>query len=566
MKARKSPRLKSLADKVPAPLARIRAGARVVARSKALRDASGFATPANAVLIARHGIGVHSLMALRANAHPDRLAACDTRQRLTYQQCNERINGLANALLNELGPGKKRVAICLENRVEYLVTWLALFRLGWASVHVSPSSAAEDMAYQLENSEAAAIVGSSKSAEAVLGAIDIVSDSLSPLIIWMGDASPNHTAGVDFDDLIASGGSDYPDANRDGGGENVVYTSGTTGKPKGAVRDFGNIGNSQATVILERLPIGPEEQHLVVSRLYHSAGQVFALLTLALGGTLHIRDKYDPEETLKTICEERITSMFFVPTMLRQLLDVPDELFMKYPPADFRWMISGAAPFPHELRERAIERFGAGRVHDFYGASELGWVTLVNGHEMLQRKGSVGTPIQGQQVRVVDGNGHEVPANEVGLIQVANEQIMDGYLNNQDATDEIHGDGWVTVEDTGYVDEDGYLYIVGRERDMVISGGVNLYPAEIEDALSRHEAIHEIAVIGVPDEKWGERLEAVVVYEEDVAKPDVDTLVAWAKDRLASYKVPRAWHAIDELPRNDVGKVLKNQLRDTYGG
>lgn len=531
-------------------------------KTKMYRDGPALLSPTLVRDVIRHGVGVPSMHAIHARLHPNRLALVDERQRLTYAQVNSRINRLANGLRAEFGPGKHSLMICLENRVEYMIAWMAAFRLGWSVVHASDSSTGEELRYLVDNSGAEIIFGSKKSSAAICDALDSGEHSVT-LVLWTGDASDGVDGGEDFDDFVALQNDQYPRRETSSrSSENVVYTSGTTGKPKGTVRDFEQMGVTEALEILDRLPLSVHERHLIVARLYHSAGQAFSILVGALGGTVYLRAKFDPEDVIKTVHDEQITSMFFVPTMLRRLLDQPDELFYRYPPEDFQFLISGAAPFPQELREKAITRFGANAVHDFYGASELGWVTLISGYEMLERPGSVGRPLMSQKIRVIRRDSGIAEPREVGLIQVSNEQMMVGYLNNQSATDEIQSEGWMTVEDTGYLDAEGYLYVTGRERDMVISGGVNIYPAEIEEILLRHPDIDEVAVIGVPDRDWGERLVGVVV--PTTSSFDSEKVGAWAKNQLASFKVPKQWHAIDEMPRNDVGKILKRTLREQF--
>jgi acyl-CoA synthetase (AMP-forming)/AMP-acid ligase II len=252
------------------------------------------------------------------------------------------------------------------------------------------------------------------------------------------------------------------------------------------------------------------------------------------------------------------------------VLDLPEEAHRQNPTPELRALISGAAPFPQNLRERAIERFGARVVFDFYGATELGWVTLINGEEMLERPGSVGRPLAGQEVRILDDEMDEVPRGEVGKIWIRNQHAMSGYLRDRRASEEIRQGDWVTVDDLGYLDDDDYLYLAGRARDMVISGGVNIYPVEIENVLLRHPAVDDAAVIGVADEEWGEMLVAVVVPAaagEEVARGDIDAeaLEEHAREHLAGYKVPRRWEIVDEIPRNPTGKILKNQLEDRFG-
>ena len=210
-------------------------------------------------------------------------------------------------------------------------------------------------------------------------------------------------------------------------------------------------------------------------------------------------------------------------------------------------------------------RFGAEHIFDFYGATELGWVTLIRGDEMLARPASVGRAVAGQELGIFSEDGARLPAGEVGLVHVRNQQTMDGYLGNKEATDATRHGAWVGVEDLGRLDEDGYLYVEGRARDMIISGGVNIYPVEIEEVLAKHPRIVEVAVVGVPDDDFGERLIGCVVTD-DGEELEATALVDFARAHLASFKVPKQWTYFDVLPRNPTGKVLKRQLRELLVG
>jgi len=321
-------------------------------------------------------------------------------------------------------------------------------------------------------------------------------------------------------------------------------------------------GVLEMTRLLERLPLKTGDRHLLVAPLYHSGGQAFALLQTALGATIYLRRHFEPEDTLRALSRWAIHSVFMVPTMIQRLLELSEEQYRLWPTHELRALVSGAAVFPQALRERAIARFGAEQIFDFYGATELGWVTLINGREMLERPGSVGRPLAGQQVRVVDEHGRDLPPGEVGRVFVRSEQTIRGYLRDPRASEESRMGDWFTVDDLGRLDSDGYLYIVGRARDMVISGGVNIYPAEVENELLQHPAVGDVAVIGVPDPVWGERLVAVVVPAR--AEVRGEELAAWARGRLSSYKVPRQWEFVDELPRTPTGKVLKRALEERF--
>ena len=527
--------------------------------------------PRLAGLLAKEGLDVGTVYKLYACTHPERIALTDARRKLTYEEAEEEITQLEQALRRQLGVHRRTpVVLMMQNRVEYLLLWMALIRLGATIVHASWRQTADEFAYQLEHSE---------------GRLLFADDSVRPVVEEICEREPHRdltVIGVDGDlgqiryqkllqVEVGNRGDEAPqpptrderesEEDRRGSG-NIVYTSGTTGRPKGAVRDLTTFGLVEFFRILERLPVETADRHLIVTPLYHSGAQAFSLMHAALGATLFLEPEFDARRTLQRLDEEKIHSIFMVPTMIRQILDLPREVHEQYPGDNMRALLSGAAPFPQALRRRAIDRFGASVVHDFYGATEIGWVTLINGQEMLDRPRSVGRPLSGHQIRIMDEDGEVLVTGQTGLIYVQNAQTMSGYLKNEEATDATLRDGWMTVDDLGYLDDEGYLYVVGRHRDMVISGGVNIYPAEIEEVLTHHEAVDEVAIIGVDDDQWGEALVAVVVLQSDISAEELE---AYVGEHLSDYKVPRRWHFVDGLPRNPTGKVLKRKLVDQFG-
>ncbi len=517
-------------------------------------------------VMVRHGLDARSIHRLYAALYPDRVALVDTDRRLTYAETDRRIEHLVRALRHRFRvESGTPVVLMMENRVEYVLGWFALFRIGGTGVHVSYRAADDELAYHVEHSGARVVLCSETSRETV----EKVREERPELDLALIDVdADDHEPGVSsFLRLLEAGERmerhlDREELDEDGGSENIVYTSGTTGRPKAAVRDFTSRGVLDLARIIERLPVRAGDRHLVVSPMYHSGGQVFTLLNAALGATIHLRPEFEPEETLQVLADQRINSVFLVPTMLRRILALPDDMLERHPTPELRVVISGAAPFPERLRRRAIRRFGAGTVHDFYGATELGWVTLIDGYEMLERPGSVGRPIAGQEVRIVDDDGQECEPGEVGTIWVRSEHTMQGYLDEERVDETFRKEDWITVDDLGYVDGEGYLYLAGRSRDMIISGGVNIYPVEIEDTLAENEGVAEAGVIGVDDEEWGERVVAFVVPAGQSL--EVEALESWLRERLAAYKVPKAWCVVDELPRNATGKILKNELEARF--
>lgn len=528
------------------------AGAKIAVRTRIWEEVPHYAQTELLKTVLRDGAHVGTVHALHALAHPERLALVDKQTAWNFAETNDKINQVCHAFQQLVKRGHRpRVVLCMENRVEYALVWFALFRLGWPAVHASDAGTVDELRYLFQHSEAVIAVGSKKT----IGNLEKSAPFKTTL--FCVDELPEETRALPLLDFIAKFPRTMYQRKRKLAVENVVYTSGTTGKPKGAVRDFGRMGLKEMAEILERLPISLQERHLVVSKLYHSAGQAFLLIMAALGASIYIEDHFDPAKLLKSIHDNRITSLFMVPTMISRVLQLDDEVFQKYPPRDLQAIVSGAGPFGQPLREKAIARFGANVIYDFYGASELGWVTLISGSEMLERPGSQGTPLRGQEIRIVDGQKVLGP-NTMGLVQVRTYSRMEGYLGDVASSDDVlSDDGWMTVDDTGHLDEDGYLYISGRARDMIISGGVNIYPVEIEDVLARHPSIEDVAVVGAPDEEWGEKVVGCVVVGDGFDSASVET---WAREFLTAYKIPRIWMQVDALPRNATGKVVKRDL------
>ncbi|MCC6527182.1 MAG: AMP-binding protein [Polyangiaceae bacterium] len=547
-------------DSLPRRLVRL---ARVADRIGLVAEPHLERLPALAWLALRRGVGVRTIHAIHALRTPDRLALVDAHRSLTYRELEAEIAALAAGLSARLGVGRGTpVVLMSDNRAEYLVTWQALTRLGARAIHASYRMRPAELRYVLDHSNARIALVSEASHEAAASCQRDEPERNLRLLL-ASSALPTGAGALRWEELLQPSASPPADAAvRTLETESVVYTSGTTGRPKGAVRDFARYGAIELSRVLERLAFRQGDRHLVVSPLYHSGAQAFVLIQTALGATLYLEPHFEAEPTLSALSRHAIHSVFLVPTMIRRILELGPELFLANPTPELRGIVSGAAEFPTALREAAIRRFGAAHIFDFYGATELGWVTLIDGTEMLAHPGSVGRALAGQEIAIFDRDGRTLPVGETGLVYVRNEQTMSGYLHDRKASDETRRGEWVTVEDLGYLDRDGYLFLAGRARDMVISGGVNIYPTEIEEVLARHPSIREVAVIGVPDEEWGERLVAVVVPRADGF--DAAEVEEWARAELAGAKVPRRWELVSELPRNPTGKVLKTELRARF--
>ena len=348
-------------------------------------------------------------------------------------------------------------------------------------------------------------------------------------------------------------------------GSLMVYTSGTTGLPKGVKRAPPTPEQVQqlADTVAIGLGIAPGMRALMSAPLYHSAPNSYTLQAALQGAQLWLEPRFDAEDTLRLIESERLTHAYLVPTMFRRLLRLPPEVRSRYDLSSMQFVACTGAPCPVETKRAMIDWWGP-VIHECYAASELGWITHIDSHEALRKPGSVGRALPGTVLRVLADDGTELPAGQVGLIHTRQSAVPDfTYANNDAARRQLEHGGLWTLRDMGFLDAEGYLYVVDRQNDMVISGGVNIYPAEIEAALVTMPGVADGAVFGVPDEEFGEALVAAV-QPVPGAELDAARVQAWLRERLAGYKVPRTvvFHA--EFPREDTGKIFKRKLREPW--
>jgi long-chain acyl-CoA synthetase len=385
-------------------------------------------------------------------------------------------------------------------------------------------------------------------------------DGEQPSLVAIGDSAP--PAGwVRLDDAMAAFSSDAPDSAEDTTtGAAMIYTSGTTGHPKGAYRPTG-IDPASVIQVIQLFEFRNADVHLMGGPGYHSAVGVFAAMTILCGGTVVLMPKFDAEEALALIQRHRVTTTYMAPTLLQRIMDVSEAVRDHYDVSSMRSVILGAAPCPHSLKERAIEYFGEA-LWEFYGATETGFNLVLRPEDQLRKPGSAGTPPDGQEILLLDDLGQPVPDGEPGELWVRNNWLA-AYYNKPEATERSMRDGFFSVGDVAYRDADGYYYICDRKIDMIISGGVNIYPAEIEACLHAHPAVRDVAVVGVPDDHWGEAVKAVVALQPGTSATG-EELVDWCRGRLADYKRPRSVDFVTELPRDQAGKLLKRMIRAPY--
>lgn len=499
---------------------------------------------------------------LAANARntPFRTALVFGERRLTYGELDRQVNRTAHALAARgVGPGG-RVAILLPNCPEFFFLTHAAAQLGALAVPINARWRRDEIAHILADAKPAVLVfGAEYATEALAARTQAEHPPLSSCLV-VGDVD-----GVSsFADAVADMPDTPPPAGASETGFNVlVYTSGTTGRPKGVMHPTFDpkIGFEAQKRLVEMWGFGPDDVHLVVGPIYHTMPNAYAAQHFFVGATVVLMPKFDAAECLRLIAQERVTTSSMVPAHFIRILEVPDDVRARCDISSLRKVLHAAAPCPPEVKRRIMRVFPPDSVWEFYGATE-GPGTIISPAEWTQRPGSVGRPWPGITVSVLDDDGAEVPPGTIGTIYLSSPGGRKFSYHNDDAKTAaaFRGDRF-TVGDLGWLDEEGYLFIADRRTDMVITGGVNVYPAEIEAALIAHPDIVDAAVFGIPDERWGQALHAVVETRTPLTAEQVQ---AWCREKLADYKCPRTVEFVDVLPRDPNGKVLKRDLRARF--
>jgi len=496
------------------------------------------------------------IVAVHAARQPDALAIVEGERELTWREFLHGRNRLAHALADlGLAPGQ-HVVIHAQNSLESLLVTAAARGLGCVPVPMNHRLTAEEVTYILDDSDAAAVFVDT----AFLPLVERVRPSASTVRHWILIGEERRTWAEPLDDLVASG-SPGP-VETDGLAGSMVYTAGTSGRPKGALRR--TVDLSRSLPALEALGVAdPRHVHLVAGPLYHSAPLGFAQFAHLFGNTVVVMPRFDPEDALRTIERRRCTTTFMAPTLLKRIVDLPAEVRAARDVSSMRSIVVAAAPCPMRVKEQVLHYFGP-VLHEFYGSTELGINTVLRPEDMLRRPGSCGRAAPGIELAILDAAGTPLPAGTAGELFVRRHPgVFDEYYKKPDATRETARGDWLSVGDVASLDANGFVYICDRKRDMIISGGVNIYPAEIEDVLHRHPRILDVAVFGVPDDEWGERVHAALQVRPGHALAS-EEVVAFAREHLAGYKVPREVSFHDEFPRDSAGKLVKRLLREPY--
>jgi long-chain acyl-CoA synthetase len=459
-----------------------------------------------------------------------------------------------------------RVMVMMPNCPEVIISYQAIARVGAVTIPVMPLLKGPEVHYIAQNSAAKAIITSSLLLPILRGALADVptmryiidtNDSES-----VGDASPMVVA---YSKVVAKGANYAERYLEDLDGIRpapddmavILYTSGTTGNPKGVVLTHHNVVSNALTGITVGAPRS-EEVHLAILPLAHAYGMTVSNMAYLTGARVVMHPRFDTHAVLSAIERHRITAFAGVPAMFVALLYTPDA--DKYDTSSLEYCASGSAPLPVEILKGFEKKFHC-QIREGYGLSEATTVLTAHGSDMPQKPGSVGKPIPGVEVLVVDDNGTPVPTGEIGEVIARGPNIMKSYYNMPEETAATLRNGWLYTGDMGRFDEDGYLYIVERKKDLIIRGGFNIYPRDVEEVLATHPAVIEAAVVGVPSERMGEEVKAFVVTRAPV---DAEALMAYCREKLANYKTPSQIEFVDSLPRNAVGKIDKKELRKRH--
>ncbi|MCY3632244.1 MAG: AMP-binding protein [bacterium] len=501
--------------------------------------------------------------------NPDQMALTDQRITLGWAELDRVMNRAVNLLHSlDLGP-ERRLAVFAENSAETVIAYVATALAGASAVPVNFHLTPDELAYILEDSASALLLVSPETAERGLLAAQAVSSATGePPIPVMGWRCPDHPGVIPWEPSLAQT-SDEPPPTDIPPVPHLFYTSGTTGRPKGVdappalFRGGATVAEYFATCATPNAAIGT---HLVVGPLYH-AGPFAATRNLMGGAPVVVLGRFDAEATLAAIDRHQVNAVFMVPTHFSRLLALPAEVRQRYRTDSLKSVTHSGAPCPVSVKRAIIEWLGP-IVYEGYGSTEVGGSCHINSEDWLAHPGSVGQPIPPFEVLIVDENGNELPPGTEGRVYFADTSGRGiSYRNAPEKTAAAHlRPGVFTLGEIGYTDEEGFLYLTDRFSDMVVSGGVNIYPAETEQVLVEHPGVADAACIGVPDEEMGEQLKALVVLSDPARPPEAAEIIAFCRDRIAHYKCPRSVEFVSEgqLGRSAMGKINKQALRAPY--
>jgi fatty-acyl-CoA synthase len=486
-----------------------------------------------------------------AQRYGDEIAVIDELGTLTFRDVDQRTNALAHGLAaNGICEGDNVGLMCRNHR-GFIESVVACSKLGANVLFLNTAFSGPQLTDVAQREEPKALIYDYEFEELIHDA----SRRRKRFIAWH-DAEDGKPRDPLLEEMSASGdvAPVSPPSER---GKAIILTSGTTGTPKGASRSQPK-SLDPAAALLAMIPLKAREKTMIAAPMFHSWGFVHFTLGMSLSSTLVLKRKFDPEGTLSLTAQHQATALIVVPVMMQRILELPEETLEQYDLSKVRVVAVSGSARPGALSEKWMDLFGD-NVYNLYGSTEVAWASIATPADLRAAPGTAGRPPHGTIVRLYDDDGNPVSKGETGRIFVGNEMQFEGYTGggNKDAVD-----GLLSSGDVGHFDEAGRLFVDGRDDDMIVSGGENVFPAEVEDLLAGHDAIVEVAVFGVDDEDFGQRLKAVVVIRDGVSVSE-DDIKKHVKSNLAGYKVPRDVEFVDELPRTSTGKVLKRELRES---
>ena len=510
-----------------------------------------------------HLLTIAEVIAAQARLQPAKIGARDSQRSLTFAHWDERASRLANALLDlGLAPGD-RVALLAYNCVEWMEFYVALARAGLAAVPINFRLVASEIEYIVTHCEARAFIVQDDLIERVNPIRDRLGIAPGAFVHF---GKPSAPSGWQSYETLLGRASPAPPAVsvRPEDTLALMYTSGTTGRPKGAIR---NHAGSALMSLVTALDMGfaRDDTALLVMPMCHANSLNFSFTFVYLGATCVIDDRkhFDPEHLLQTLSEQKVTFTSLVPTHYMMILGLPDAVKRNYDVDRISKLMISSAPARRDTKLAIMEHFRNTQLFELYGSTEAGWVTILRPHEQLTKLGTVGREWTGSgAIRLLDPEGNEVPDGAVGELYSRTPYVFDGYWKDPDKSAEAFRGAWCSVGDMARRDEDGFYELVDRKSNMIISGGENIYPSEVEELLATHPSVKDVAVIGMPHDKWGEAVHAVVVLHTGATAGEAE-LLEWCKERIAGYKRPRkiAFMAEADLPRTATGKIQHRVLR-----
>jgi fatty-acyl-CoA synthase/long-chain acyl-CoA synthetase len=511
------------------------------------------------------------ILALHTAARPDDTAVIDADRQMNLTQFNELVNRYGHVLLDCGVRAGEKVLWTGQNSLEVVAINHAARKVGSVCVPMNYRLAPDEALYVIENCDAVVVLFDVEQ----IDQLETIRAACPNVRRWLCFRAASYTdrttPGPDWaDDLeeLAEGAATtepVPDGSDETAGTTMIYTSGTTGKPKGTVRrPAGASSAANTAAFVGLMGWNGDDVYLSTGPLYHSAPLGFMLVIQALGGSVVIQRHFDPEDWLRLVQEHKVTTSFSAPTPIRRVVDLPPGVVESYDTSSLQRLLANAAPWPFELKRKYVQRINDTSLFEVYGSTELGVNTLLLPPDQMRKPGSCGKPVPGVTIELIDDEGNLVTEPmQPGELFVSSEATFGAYYKDADKYESSRRGDFLSVGDVAYVDDEGYFYICDRKSDMIISGGVNIYPAEIEAVLIAHPDLGDAAVFGIPDDEWGEAVHAVVTLYPGHEVTD-DAIQAFCREHLAGYKIPRTIDRMAEIPRSASGKILKRELREPH--